>query len=78
MPIQVKCSRCGTVLAEFNDLPVEGIKNRGRVKENRMSPAELVIQRNGGKCPSCGKLLESDVNKQQVMVSAFNPVEAIP
>jgi len=77
MPIQVKCGGCGTVLAEFNDLPVESRLQRGRhgvVRQNqRVSPQELIIKRNGGRCPNCGKRLETDVNKQQISISPFNP-----
>ena len=82
MPIQIKCSRCGTILAEFTDLPIESQLKRGRHKtiriNQRVSPQQLIIKRTGGKCPHCGKTLETDVNKQQISVSAFNPyVEAI-
>ena len=77
MPIQIKCGRCGTVLAEFDDLPIESFLTRGKHKmirkNQRVSPQELVIKRNAGHCPKCGKKLETDVNKQQVTVSPFNP-----
>ena len=77
MPIQITCSRCGTVLAEFNDLPIESRLKHGTHKairiNQRVSPQELVIKRNGGYCPNCGKKLETDANKQQVSVSPFNP-----
>ena len=74
MPIQITCSRCGTILGEFDKLPL----SRDVHGRFHVSPAKRVIEQNGGKCPNCGKKLETDVNKQQVSVSAFNPyVEAI-
>jgi len=70
MPIQIKCGGCGTILQEFQDLPLVSVILQGKHHAN---PADVVIKRNGGHCPKCGKKLETDVNKQQVSISPFNP-----
>ncbi|MEM1896130.1 MAG: hypothetical protein QXW05_02705 [Ignisphaera sp.] len=62
MPVIYKCAKCGTIIYTF--------LRAGQDYYGVPSPSELIV-RISSTCPSCGKILEKEIDISRIEIRVF-------